>query len=533
MSLLNRTLFKVYADSKKDAQDDGGPVFASPETSCESAAPGKSQPLPERIERGPLAPTNLIRGISLTDPDFNWSLQGPCGPEFLQKNDLSLDSMFKRQRAVEGVCGKKLEPSEQRISMMTLSTSEKVRSFQKTKTGDPDGSDFVQESQSRETPAFDSWLRSPDVTAEAQLRRADEDGILNASVTPQRRNRGASIHWKAKKQSFDLMDDCNEHVDTREDSLDIPDMDFSVPDFSMLNLSLSNLSGPEEPIFGDTTAPRVPTSGGATSDAPAHEFPGQLFSARNPGDESPRTVEEFRFHIPPTDAQGEPATDDIPVREIPWHERILTGTPRRVTAFWPESCEKMRTDANSPVTALVDYLEQQMEKGLKLLSFCGNRPGSGCSTILLCCARELARRGRKTLLLDGHFERPALAGILNVEYRNENNEGDTTILTLEKNLDLLPMNSEMENMALSQFGWCRELQERYEIILIDSGCFLDFRESELQRKANEFRAFGVRRYFMILGGEPSHQDAFQNDCQELDTFMRRHAIARIGVAENY
>ena len=108
------------------------------------------------------------------------------------------DTVFKRQRAIQGICGKTQPDSlEQKIQQMSHLTGEKVREIQKTKShsSETTGSREVRPS---------NWLDSPNTTAEARLLRFDSEHPKMPPPPVQRKNSGTLIQWKAASRSVAL-----------------------------------------------------------------------------------------------------------------------------------------------------------------------------------------------------------------------------------------------------------------------------------------------------------------------------------------
>jgi len=112
-----------------------------------------------------------------------------------------LDAVFKRQRGIQGICGK-TQPdfSEQWIQQMSYSAEERVRTLLKAKS-DPTGT-----KRSQEVPASD-WLDSPNVTAEARLCQFDSEHPQTRNLPAKPRDSEILIQWKAASQSVALFED--------------------------------------------------------------------------------------------------------------------------------------------------------------------------------------------------------------------------------------------------------------------------------------------------------------------------------------
>ncbi|MGL6227505.1 MAG: hypothetical protein ACRC10_12870 [Thermoguttaceae bacterium] len=79
---------------------------------------------------------------------------------------------------------------------------------------------------------------------------------------------------------------------------------------------------------------------------------------------------------------------------------------------WPKCCDRLRESAPIQLKQLVDHLLHQVQAGKHRIAFCGNNPGCGCTTLLLCTARELAAYGRKTIVIDANFDNPNVVSSL-------------------------------------------------------------------------------------------------------------------------
>jgi len=113
------------------------------------------------------------------------------------------ETVFKRQRAIQGVCGKRQPDfSEQWIQQVSYSSEEKVRAFQKTKTNPTDTN------RSGEAPA-NNWLDSPNTTAESRLRYDSE----HLKTRDKQKDSGKMIQWKPASQSVVLFEDSLENFD--------------------------------------------------------------------------------------------------------------------------------------------------------------------------------------------------------------------------------------------------------------------------------------------------------------------------------
>ena len=363
---------------------------------------------------------------------------------------VDLESVFKRQRAVKGVCGKvPTEPLEHWANQMSLSAAEKIRSFQKTalNSGEADRSAVFEPR---------SWLDSPATTAETLLRRIDRDNVIPSPAAGKNRSQEISVQWKTKNDAVALFGDCTRNHDGRFDS----------------------------------------------------------------DEESPSG---FLCRIPKMNAILTP------------EERIQRIAVRSISVRWPKHFEKMCQAAAEQIRQLADHLETQKLQDRTVLSFCGNVPGGGCTTITVCCGRELALRNWRTLLIDANFTHPTLAdwaelhefvGWESLLFDDENS--DVAVWNLENNLDLLPLETASKRrMAIfsekNQVSeWTNVFRNIYDFVLIDSGSL-----SEAD-KCSELHQFGANGVFLVLGES-------QMNHETLDAIRRQlgaYGIPQIGIAEN-
>ena len=324
------------------------------------------------------------------------------------------ETVFKRQRAIQGICGK-TQPvfSELWIQQVSCSTEEKVRAFQKT-GANPNGTN-------RPGEILD-WLDSPDTTAEAQLLRFDSGHLKTQNSPPKRKDSERLIQWKAPSQSVTLFDE-------------------------------------GYPVF----------------------------------------------------------QSEIQAREK-FHPLIVTP----VSVRWPQICEKMRRSASAQIRQLTDHLESLRNTGYNLLTLCSDRPGSGCTTILLLCAREISSRGLKTLLIDGNFSHPSLAEAFQL------GASETTLWSLEDNLDLFSLEPFSER-AKTLFqdacfsDWMEVFRDHYDLVLIDSGSLSE------QGKYSQLKQFGTDGVFLIV----DDLEKSRNSIEKIRQSLVQQGIAFLGLAENH
>ncbi len=340
------------------------------------------------------------------------------------------DTVLKRQRAIQGICGK-TQPdfSEQWIQQMSRSTEEKVRALQKTGA-----------SRSQKIVVND-WLDSPNTTAEARLRRLDSGHLKTPNTQPQPKE---WVQWKAASQPVALFEESSKNPEAHSAFLcQIPNVQPEI-----------------------------------------------------------RSPEKF-------------------------HQFLVTP----VSACWPSACEKMRRSAPAQVRQLADHLESLKNSGRTLLNFCSNKPGCGCTTIVLLCAREISSRGWKTLLIDGNFSHPSLAEAFQLspsggwESLLEKGTKTTTLWALEDNLDLLPLDAAFAERANILFqdvcfsDWAETFRNDYDLVLIDSGPLSE------RGKHAQLKRFFTDGVFLIVDDPESFHRIRQS--------LTQHEIVFLGFVENH
>ncbi len=224
---------------------------------------------------------------------------------------------------------------------------------------------------------------------------------------------------------------------------------------------------------------------------------------------------------------------------------LETDRFQKVAVVWPRRCEQLRKEAAYQIEGLADHLESNVRIGQRVIAFCGNASDCGCTTLLLCSARELAARGLKTIIIDGHFENPSLARMLRIPgkegwdslffVREPQNLSDV-VLRIAPNLDLLPLSA----YAAETLGWeipsdgffqvFGPLMQHYEIALIDSGNFREsglLKDHTIDEKLAEVANMGADGILLVFGGEIPGEEL-----STIERRMRLFDIPQIGIAEN-
>lgn len=240
---------------------------------------------------------------------------------------------------------------------------------------------------------------------------------------------------------------------------------------------------------------------------------------------------------------------DLEISNRPAHTRDKPAPKRSPFLFpihWPKCCNQLRESAPIQIKQLVDHLLHQVQSGKRRIAFCGNHSGCGCTTLLLCTARELAAYGQKTIVIDANFENPDVASSLQLpiaqgweQLLQKNTEWSNKMIELqyvvEPNLTILPLSKTIFSAAhsLQQVeaildGVCRP----YDFALMDAGC-LSGETEKMERKIIELARFAVDGVLLIVG-KKSTSEHNRSLLQEslLQESLQSYGIVQIGIAEN-
>ena len=509
MPLLDKTLFRVYVTGMDGLVDD-------------SAKPVERESDLKNSDRQP-QPVNEPPKDEITN---SYSMPVHCEDE---SASVSLDEAIKRHRCVTGLFAqKKLEPSEALVIAMSHSVKDKVRSLQKTQ--DTRKKSTTESDQDVLSPYIASVLASPDISAEARLKKIINEGLPKPSKP---KTLPPSVQWKTTKNVDGIFDnnigvvrkeiEIEEEIDLSPRIQDVHQTQFQPLEQIAVTPEISQIDIPSVP------------------DIPAE------FQTEPTEQLSETPLSETVAECPPMDEieTSENTTDELESNILTFaRPKCSLIRSKEVVAHWPQSCEKMRFKAADQIRCLVDHIETKIHSGYKSVALCGNSPGSGCSTILLCCSREIARRGWKTLMIDGHFENPSLSDFLEIPVESgwesifvPNSIDDDVLLTLDKNLDLLPLaGSSVRGARKLLFDSALEsdcfenIIRQYDAVLIDSGCFQSTTPDKIDEKLHEISRFNPDGVLFILGGDRANRNELLPIEQQQ---IRKNGLVQIGIAENY
>ena len=155
------------------------------------------------------------------------------------------------------------------------------------------------------------------------------------------------------------------------------------------------------------------------------------------------------------------------------------------TFHLPKICEQLLNDHADQLTAAVDTISGAASEGRSVVTIVGSEPQVGCTTILLCLARQLAARGKSVVVVDANFQNPQLATALGIypttTWQDVLDRGaplaEALVRSAEDGLTLLPSANRWQRPAAEQIGLQASvttgvLRYEYEIVLIDLGTML-------------------------------------------------------------
>jgi len=212
----------------------------------------------------------------------------------------------------------------------------------------------------------------------------------------------------------------------------------------------------------------------------------------------------------------------------------------------PEILGKFGELAGEQCDGLADYIKDKVYDGRRLITFCGMKRGVGCSTMTLLAAKGIMRHGLKTAVIDANFEFPQLNALVTGQLESEASwinilHGTVAWETLgmsPKDMPLLTVFPLAENALVN---WSRyeperlqqetnrfvsTLQEYFDLILFDCGCFDDTFEEITWGELALFQPDGV---ILVRNPNETPLEMLEPCCREILS----GSISVLGVAENF
>ncbi|NUQ64435.1 MAG: hypothetical protein HUU20_18370 [Pirellulales bacterium] len=206
---------------------------------------------------------------------------------------------------------------------------------------------------------------------------------------------------------------------------------------------------------------------------------------------------------------------------------------------WPDSCRRLSAVAETQLDALAEGLIAPTALGRKVFAACGCRRGSGCTTLLLCAAQRLARRGLRAILVDADFEQPQLARRLGLLPDSGWEDvldgqlplGEVVIESVDDHLAILPLCGKHAgadgSLAHDPAAEIDVLREHYDLVLVDLGRFAPADGPAAQALC------GAGRWIDAAVIVRDVRNANPPELDRLCDRLRRAGIAEAGLADNF
>lgn len=211
------------------------------------------------------------------------------------------------------------------------------------------------------------------------------------------------------------------------------------------------------------------------------------------------------------------------------HENALPIEWANWKPTWPEHVDSMRRRGAESIRLLSDHLATLHRRGIKVVSFNGFQPGDGCTTVILCAARQLAASGFRVLLADAHAENPELPRLLDIPSHPTFYE----IVVLEERLEFLPWSAsaievEQDGQVESrEFGeLVAMVRDEFDLVLVDNGSLVEQALSERERFWRQMGSDGVLLVVNTQNRNPVNLPV-------VAAKLRRHGVELLGITENY
>jgi len=183
-------------------------------------------------------------------------------------------------------------------------------------------------------------------------------------------------------------------------------------------------------------------------------------------------VPEPHAPFPPGDERGRDTGE--PIQPPAWHVGRFV---------LPDICLRLTQSADREIQRLGDGLRIAATNGRKVVGLGATCRGAGCTTLVLCAARSIARQGLRTVLVEGDFSDPQLAVRLGLapeigfedvltgdvplaEGLIESDEDRFTVLPLVGRLSAASFERPADSRRIAAFD---ELRRGYDLVIVDLG----------------------------------------------------------------
>jgi Mrp family chromosome partitioning ATPase len=206
--------------------------------------------------------------------------------------------------------------------------------------------------------------------------------------------------------------------------------------------------------------------------------------------------------------------------------------------FWPPECQALTSHMPREMEDVCRRLADGASGTRKVVAIAGLMRGDGCSTMLLCLARQMARRQERIAIVDGDFRGPALAQRLGLAVESgwqhvllgELPLRDALVASIDDRLTLLPLAENVSDteplaesiQASTSLGMMRT---DYDLVLIDVGPILETDSTALKL----LRRAGASGALLV------HDVRRRNETELLNAARRLASVGVpvLGIAENF
>ncbi|MCA9229489.1 MAG: hypothetical protein KDA57_02465 [Planctomycetales bacterium] len=171
-----------------------------------------------------------------------------------------------------------------------------------------------------------------------------------------------------------------------------------------------------------------------------------------------------------------------------------------VDAFrWPENADCLLAAHSELLSPVVEQLLSASEEGQSMVGIAGLRSGVGCSMVLMCLARLLARTGKAVAIVDANFASGTLAKQLGLEFDTGWEDvlagrvplAEAVVSSIEDRIALLPLSGSdpapgelLTSIQTSVSAGV--LRYHYDLVLFDLGTPDEGAQFEVVRKLLEY-----------------------------------------------
>lgn len=271
--------------------------------------------------------------------------------------------------------------------------------------------------------------------------------------------------------------------------------------------------------------------------------PVEIGNARIAPETPPRVESLGIVEIAPRADHGEPAAvaGDSPFRPL-----------LQVDSFaWPTVCTDLHAAAGVELDQLAAGVMTEGGRRRKVVAMGSVAPGEGCTTMLLCAARRLARRGLNVVIVDADLADPQLAGRLGLAPESGWEEvaagraspADVLIESIEDRITLLPLQSQpgpagrtiLDDPSLLGGLALELLRQHYDLVLIDVGALGSIADN-VTGNPPQSRAAGNWIDATVIVQDirsTAHDGVARDGVARVRNYLDAVGIPLAGVAENF